>query len=263
MSVEFIETLQVRRFSEGCFSEVEEAAVRESRITIFINGRETVKLLCLPAQVEELTAGWLLSEGFIESREDITEMIFNPRPMTVEVRLAERCAGVPAEPIRSITSGCGRGITFISPLNASRFPPVASAVVIPPGRIIELMRSIQKQSPLFQKTGGVHTAVAASLTETLFSADDIGRHNAVDKVLGWMLQTGRSAESVPLLAVTGRLSSEIVTKVVRGRFPCLISPSAPTAGAVQLGQILGVTIIGFARGSRFTVYTHPERIAET
>ena len=258
------ERIFIKRFEHGQFLQFEETIVSEGRIAVFINGEETIRLLALPIEVENLVTGFLLSECFIDSFEEVKELSFNQRSLSVEVTLSQPRQKIQFEPVRSVTSGCGRGVTFVSPLNSSFFPPVTSETSLPASKIIDLMRKMQRNSPLFSQTGGVHSAAVANGSEILYAADDIGRHNAVDKVLGWMLRSCYSTDNdlnkVSILATTGRLSSEIVTKAVRGRFPFLISPSAPTLGAVQLGEALGVTIIGFARGQRFNVYTHPDRV---
>lgn len=263
-----IEQLEIRRFEAGRFSHRSEPVVRESRISVFVDGREMVRLLALPIHIEELVTGFLLNECMIHEREEILDISFNPRSMSAEVRLAKKRELPPIDPVRSITSGCGKGVTFVSPLGSPFFPPIPESKPVHPRAIVDIMRKVQKSSALFRETGGVHSASVWEMGEALFSADDIGRHNAVDKVLGWLLQSGKitsesDRENSRILTTTGRLSSEIISKAVRGRIPILVSPSAPTSAAVQLGGALGVTIIGFARGERFNVYTHPERILES
>lgn len=256
-------TITIKRYDQGTASDREESVVAERSISLFVNGKEAVRLMSLPDQIEELAAGFLYSECVVSRREDIAKISFNPTAMSVEVQLAEHIQPMFSDKIRSVTTGCGRGLTFVSALNSSFFSPIISQASVAPQTIIDLMRRLQRKSSLFHDTGGVHSAAVAVTDEILFSADDIGRHNAVDKVLGWLLQSDRltpDAENNRMLLTTGRLSSEIVTKAVRGRFAFLISPSAPTSGAVQLAGELGITLVGFARGERFNVYTHPERV---
>ena len=263
----FTHNLIVKRFEHGNAADREETVVAERSISIFVNGSETIRLMALPNQIEELIAGFLFSECVISSREDVREILFNPASMSVEVKLANQKQPVLSDKVRSVTTGCGRGLTFISALNSRFFAPIATETTIVPATVIDLMRKLQRNSALFHDTGGVHSAAVASADGILFSADDIGRHNAVDKVLGWLIMSGRLGESAAassgMLLTTGRLSSEIVTKTARGRFEFLVSPSAPTSGAVQLADDLGITLIGFARGERFNVYTHAERVALT
>ncbi|MBU1105136.1 MAG: formate dehydrogenase accessory sulfurtransferase FdhD [Candidatus Riflebacteria bacterium] len=263
-NTDFTQNLIVKRFEHGNATDREESVVAERSLTLFVNGNETVRLMALPNQVEELIAGFLFSECVISSREDVLEILFNPTSMSVEVKLANQKQPVLSDKVRSITTGCGRGLTFISALNSRYFRPVPAKTTLSSQTIIDLMRKLQRNSALFHDTGGVHSAAVACANGIQFCADDIGRHNAVDKVLGWLLLSGRlsenTSEKYEMLLTTGRLSSEIVTKAARGRFEFLISPSAPTSGAFQLATDLGITLIGFARGERFNVYTHAERI---
>lgn len=259
-----IHKLSIKRFENEQILDQEESVVAERSISLFVNGNEAVRLMALPEQIEELAIGFLYSECVISSHEEIVSVSFNPTSMAVEVLLAENVKPVFNDKIRSVTTGCGRGLTFVTALNSLFFSPITSDIKVAPQTIIALMRKLQRNSALFHDTGGVHSAAIAKGDEILFSCDDIGRHNAVDKALGWLIRAGQlsyDTDNTTLLLTTGRLASEMVTKAVRGRFPLMISPSAPTSGAVQLAEELGVTLIGFVRGERFNIYTHPERVA--
>lgn len=259
---EFTENFVVKRFEHGSATDCKEAVVAERSLTLFVNGNETVRLMALPNQIEELVIGYLFSECIIGNREDLLEILFNPASMSVEVKLANQ---IQSELSAKVKSVCVGGITFVSDLNSRFFKIIPAKVTLSPQTIIDLMRKLQQNSALFRETGGVHSAAAASVDKIQFCADDIGRHNAVDKVLGWLLMAGRLSENTSengeILLTTCRLSSEIVTKAVRGKFEFLISPSAPTSAAVQLAIDFGITLIGFARGERFNVYSHAERIS--
>lgn len=259
------------RFADGGWLAVTETVVREVSIPLIVDGTELVRLLALPEGREELALGFLLSEGLIESAADVAALDIVPQSAAVLVRLARPATAARGlDPVRSVTTGCGRGITFLSPLAADRFPPVTSQGRVSPAAIVAAMRLLQRGSDLFRRTGGVHTAALAEAPLTgangqpgpclLRVSDDIGRHNAIDKVLGWALRHRWPPGERDLLLTTGRLSSEIVVKAARGRVPFLVSHSAPTVGALQLADRLGLTVIGFVRGERFNVYTHPERV---
>jgi FdhD protein len=123
------------------------------------------------------------------------------------------------------------------------------------------MEAMGKSAEIFKATGGTHIACLGTESgEMLFEAEDIGRHNAVDKVIGKALLGGRDPGDL-ILCSSGRLSSEIVLKAVRARIPVLVSRSAPTSRSVELAEEFLVTMVGFARGGRMNVYAHPERIA--
>ena len=255
------EGLPIQRWEGGRFQASTEEMVREVRLAIFVGETEIVRLLALPSDLEELALGYLFSEGVIDRMDDIAEITGVSRAHAVMVRLAGGRECPALDPVRSVTTGCGRGLTFVSPLLAERFPPVESAGKVLPQDIIHSMRELQRGSDLFRRTGGVHSACLGVGRDVLCRFDDIGRHNAVDKVLGWKLRRPAPALESAMLLSTGRLSSEIVIKAVRGRMPFLVSHSAPTIGAVQLAERLCVTLIGFVRGERFNVYTHPERVS--
>ncbi|MFZ2957227.1 MAG: formate dehydrogenase accessory sulfurtransferase FdhD [Candidatus Ozemobacteraceae bacterium] len=249
-----------QRFEKGVFSSIAESVIKESRLALFVNGNEIVRLLFAPLDPKYLVKGFLLSECLISGPDDIKELNFNPKSMSVDVKLREELPEHLFEAVRSVTTGCGRGLTFVPSLFSDFFPQVAGNSKIAPDIIISLMRNLQRISEVFRKTGGVHSAAIADGDKILFACDDIGRHNAVDKILGWQLEHRWPSDESLLLLSTGRISSEIVTKAVRGRFPILVSPSAPTSGAIQVAESLGVTVIGFARGERFNIYTHAHRI---
>ena len=128
------------------------------------------------------------------------------------------------------------------------------------GWISEAMENLTGSSELFRTTGGVHTASISNGTEIVFMADDIGRHNCVDKVIGWELLNKMIVPARRVILSSGRICAAIVSKAVRGHVPFLISHSAPTIGAVQLAREYGITLIGFVRGKSFNIYSHEERI---
>jgi len=252
-----------RHYEKGVVSDREEPVIAERYIDLIINGQETVRLMALPNQIEELITGFLFCECIISRNEDIVSLKFNPASMSVEVLLAEGIRPTFSDKIRSVTTACGRGLSFVTALSSDYFKPVTSNLTLSPQIIIDLMRSLQRTSSLFRETGGVHSAAIAENGTIEFCTDDIGRHNAVDKAIGWLLRAGRltaATENPCILLTTGRMASEIIVKAVRARFAILISPSAPTSGAIQIAEKHGLTLIGFARGERFNIYTHNERV---
>ncbi|TET64548.1 formate dehydrogenase accessory sulfurtransferase FdhD, partial [Candidatus Aerophobetes bacterium] len=134
-----------------------------------------------------------------------------------------------------------------------------SRFTISPDEITELMRKLQNRSRLYRSTGGAHTAALSDREDILILAEDIGRHNAVDKVLGQCILDSIALDD-KIILTSGRVSSEIVLKIVRARIPVVISRSAPTMLGAKLASHLGVTLIGFARGRRMNIYTHEKRV---
>jgi len=250
--------LNITRIAETSAEIVEDEVAREAALTIFLNDTELVTMLCSPAEENYLAAGFLAAEGLIETAEDITSLIVDETRGIA--RVATKSAGE-TDRIwkRFISSGCGRGATFYSAADVTS-PPVESSIRIDPFQIYRLMRAFQDKSEVFKSTGGVHAAALASEAAIELFSEDIGRHNAVDKVFGRCLIEGIDTRD-KLLLVTGRISSEILLKVARRGIPALISKSAPTDSGVKLAEKLGITLIGFVRGHRMNVYAHAERVA--
>ena len=153
-------------------------------------------------------------------------------------------------------SGCGGSLLFgptglISPLKAD--------IKVAPEMIFSLIKEFQDRAMIFKETGGTHCAAVGTTKEILFFAEDIGRHNAVDKVIGQALLAGTPLEDKFLL-LSGRIAYDISMKAARSGIPVCISRAAPTSAALELGERIGLTIIGFVRGKRMNIYTHPERI---
>jgi FdhD protein len=248
----------ITRFDSGVPSKTEDLVAAEEALTVFAGGLEVATLLYTPPMTLELTLGYLFSEGMIKSRDDITSLSIKKGSIFVELK-----GGPPQKGEGSvgkiITSGCGGGVSFIYPQGMQDIKKLRSSRTILQDKVLDLASQFRKISELFEKTGGVHSAALSDGKEFIAFAEDIGRHNAVDKVFGKCLLEGINAEDA-LLFTTGRVSSEILLKCAKRRIPVIVSRSAPTSLSVRLGEKLGITVIGFARGRRMNVYTHPERV---
>ncbi len=229
-------------------------------MTIFLNGRELVTLLSSPGDLDCLTVGFLYSERLIEKREDIKSFLFGKDRGIVRVTTNRKGPVSGRKAKKLISSGCGMAANISGSLfDIRQYDKVDSRLTISPEEIIELMRKLQHRSRLYRSTGGAHSAALSDRGDILILAEDIGRHNAVDKVLGRCV-----LDSIPLndkiILTSGRVSSEIVLKAARARIPVIISRSAPTMLGAKLASRLGVTLIGFTRGRRMNIYTHDERV---
>lgn len=249
--------LDITRISENSPETVEDEVAREAALTIFFNDTELVTMLCSPDEQKYLAAGFLAAEGLIEEAADITSLLLDETRGIARVSAKDQGeAGRIWK--RFISSGCGRGATFYSAADVSS-PPVESDMKTTPDRVYRLMRAFQDQSSVFKSTGGVHAAALAGGDNIELFSEDIGRHNAVDKVFGRCLLDNIATRDKMLL-VSGRISSEILLKTARRGIPMLISRSAPTDSGVKLAERLGITLIGFVRGRRMNVYTGAERV---
>lgn len=242
---------EIKRYSNGKFELLTDIVVREVSLTINVNGKRLVSLACLLENLKELALGFLFSEGLVLQKQEIISQTYNREPRSVDFLLK-----IPAERINSFfqtgekTSGCGSSLS--STLRGSRAD--FFRIKLRPENILIKMHQFQLDSALFLQTGGVHRAGLIRNDKLLFAADDIGRHNAVDKVIGMAIEHDIDFKDCYLLC-SGRISSEIVKKCVRLDIPAIVSHSAPTSEAIRLGWEYKVYIIGFARGKRFNIYT--------
>ncbi len=241
---------------EGVIDEV----ASEIPVRLILNHEPLVTLLCTPSELEELAVGFLLSEGLLDDKSQIRGLSVDEREPAVRIDLA----GLPADfsrmfEKRTISSGCGKGITFTSYRPGTERRVVADDDFISLGDIRRLLGSFRNISKLYLETGGVHSAALSDSADILFFSEDIGRHNAVDKIIGKAFLKSVPVES-KILITSGRVTSEIMTKAGRNRVPVLISRAAPSCMAISLAEDMGITLIGFARGDRMNIYTWPKRI---
>ncbi|TET26984.1 formate dehydrogenase accessory sulfurtransferase FdhD [Candidatus Aerophobetes bacterium] len=238
-------------------------AVEEVPLTIFLDGRELVTLLSSPKDLNYLAVGFLYSEGLVKNREEIESLIFEKDKNIIRVKTKKKKKERPdstRKVKKLIPSGCGTAANISGNLfKIGEYKRLDSKLTISSDEIIELMRKLQHRSRLYRSTGGVHSAALASREDILIFSEDIGRHNAVDKVLGHCILDGIPLDDKVTLT-SGRVSSEIVLKVARANIPIIISRSAPTMLGAKLASHLGVTLVGFARGRRMNIYTHEERV---
>lgn len=251
---------RITRFREGSHETLDDWVVEELPLTLHVNEREVVTLLTLGDHPVELALGFLRAEGFFGSREELTGWTQEDGAVRVQVKRDPRLVERLLEK-RTVTTGCGKGTSFYSALDALRCAPVASGVRLDVLELLRRMGELQRRSDLYRQTGGTHNASLVTRDETLCFRTDIGRHNAVDMLGGWAFLEGRDFSAAALLT-TGRISSEILLKCAKMGVSVLASRSAPTALALRLADELGVTVAGYVRNGRCNVYTHPERIVD-
>ncbi len=236
------------------------SVVREAPLTIYLNGEELITLVTTGDANRELALGFLLSEGFLKDKEDLKSIREDSEAGTVEVEVTCDLSMVhELWQKRTVTSGCGKGATFYSVLDSLHSSPLTGDIVVAPRQIYHLMKELNKLSELYRDTRGVHNSALATGKEILIFRDDIGRHNAVDKIRGAAFLED-SPLSDKILITTGRLTSEIVIKVAKMGVPILVSRSAPTTLALDLAGRVNLTLIGYVRGERLSVYAGHERV---
>jgi FdhD protein len=233
---------------------------REFPLTIILNDLELVTLLCTPTNLDYLAVGFLFAEGLINNRDEIKQITVDDRRGVVRVTTQEG-KELAHELLfkRLITSACGRGAAFYTAADAQHPDKVESSIVISPEEVSALVKEFNERSVVYEATHGVHSAALCDNKNILVFSNDLGRHNAIDRVFGECILKGIPTED-RLIITSGRTPSEMVLKVAKGKIPILISASVPTDLGMRLATDLGITIIGFVRGEKMNVYTGDWRI---
>jgi FdhD protein len=226
----------------------------EEVVTLYVNARSLVSLMCTPTQLEELALGFLFNEGLIEGLDEVAVLELCGGARCVDVWLKH---DIEMPQLRVITSGCSGGTTFEDVVGAHH--RVRSDTQITPQQAAQLMQELHHAATLYKRAGGIHTAALAEGEKLLCMAEDVGRHNALDKIAGACLRRGQPMRDHVLLT-TGRVSSEMVSKAARMGVPIVISRTSPTSLSIQLAQVWGITLIGYTRRRSFRVYTSAERV---
>lgn len=223
----------------------------EMPLTMYLNGAELVTVLCTPEKLNCLVLGFLYTEGIITGLGDLALMRICQEENLADIKL-KTSYSPPSR--RILTSGCGSGTSF-----ERAGQKVDSDLAVSAEELLALMRQLHRHQEMFQQSGGLHCSTLCDRQRILLAAEDIGRHNTLDKIMGECLLRGIDTRD-RILLTTGRISSEMLYKASRMQTPVIVSRSAPTDRAVALGQELGITIAGYARGSRLSVFAGGERL---
>ncbi len=244
---------KILKVSEKNNEELNDPVAVEKRLRISVNGKEVLSLYCTPVMIRELVVGFFTTEGIIKGEwcTDRMSIEYNE-----EVRVDIPAEGEVSMEGSVITSGCIGGVTIEKKIKNRK---VNDSFRIEKELLIEMFKKFQSRSKAYKLTGCIHSTAIFDGTKMLTFAEDIGRHNAVDKVIGYCLLEGIPFDEKVML-VSGRLSSEIGSKCAKWSIPIVASRTAPTAMSIDIANKSGTTMIGFLRGNRFNIYTHPERI---
>jgi FdhD protein len=240
------------RFSDEGWVRTSVHAPSEMELILYVNRQELVTIQCTPTKLNCLVIGFLYAEGIISGIGDVTIMRVCEEESVADVRLSNAAYELPTQ--RTLTSGCGGGAVF-----KTQGQRVDSGLVVTPTEVLSLMKQLQEQMELYRLSGGVHTSALSDTKNLIVVAEDIGRHNTLDKIQGECLLRGISTRDRLLLS-TGRVSSEMLLKAAKMQAPVVVSRHSPTGRAVSLARDLGIALVGHARGSRLLVYSHPERL---
>jgi FdhD protein len=262
-----IELTQVTEWDGGETRTAEDCLAAEEPLEIRLAGKSLTVTMRTPGHDRELAAGLLLTEGLIEDRHQIAairqaDLLYGPGDNLVEVELAAGAAAPePSQRNFVSASGCGVcGKATIQSIHRRGLRPPANSFSVAPEILCRLPDRLRERQKIFGRTGGLHAAALFNAAGELVELrEDIGRHNAVDKLIGWALLSGLVPLSSHVMMVSGRGGFEIVQKALAAGVPILASVSAPSSLAVKLAREFDQTLVGFLRGKRFVVYSGQAR----
>ncbi len=230
--------------------------IEELTLTIYVNGEEFVSMMGTPLNQDWLAVGFLMNEGILEDLDEIKDLKVTKDGCCIDV-LLNRSVEIPDKII--FTSGCGKGVTFND--NQIEFEPFPITTLTTPEIILQAFKLLQTKDSLYAKARGVHAAGLLDLEENklIKVAEDIGRHNSIDKLRGACLLEGIPTAGRALLT-TGRISSEMIRKGALMGCPVIASRTSPTSLTISLAEKWNITLIGYARHGKLRVYCAPERL---
>ncbi len=237
-------------------SEKEDFVAVDKPINILVNGNYFVTVIATPRNIRELAIGHLLGEGIVDGLEDIKHVSIKGK--NVDLRTKAEIQLEATKFPRVIPTACSTPEDIIGILG--KLGTLKPTVKFSAENILNALKLLQSESKIFKKSGGTHAAALFSLGgELQFCMEDVGRHNAIDKVIGRGLIEGVDFTK-SFIASTGRLSADMVIKCARARVQLAASKAAPLESGVLAAEMSGLTLVGFVRGSRLNVYTYPERV---
>ena len=229
----------------------------EAPVSLTVNGEVWLTFMCTSSQLEALAIGFLFNEGIIQDFNEVAASRVCENNENVDIWL-NHATEKPKKWTR--TSGCTGGMTSVDTHMDIEPAQHQNNVILSPKQIPLLLKMLDENQTLYRQTGGLHTSILTDGAENIISAEDIGRHNTLDKIAGTMLMENITFEK-RILLTTGRISSEMIQKAAKIKAEVVISRTSPSSLAVQIAEEEGITLIGYAKKHRFNVYTHGERIA--
>lgn len=259
MSEKMTKKIRIVKYIKSEREEISDLVAVERPLTLFVNDLELVTMICSPNSYTELAIGFLKSEGFIKAFSDIKDLLCQEDEGLIRFELETKVRQREGFLRRNLASCCGRGsANFYFVNDAREIRPLESVPEVMLSEQVGFLKEMENMSEIFQKTGGVHNAALAG-KNLLVRFEDIGRHNAVDKIIGHACMNNLSLHDKSLL-LSGRISSEIVIKAARASIPTIISRAAATDLAITMAEELNILLVGFVREERATIYTQSDRV---
>ncbi|MGB9175716.1 MAG: formate dehydrogenase accessory sulfurtransferase FdhD [Methanoregula sp.] len=225
--------------------------IEEVPLALFVNGRHVMTAMMSPVQLEEFVTGYLYTEQIIKNIDEIESIRIEKNRMSVITKNLFKVLG----PKKTILSGCGGSTSFI---DTGKLPKITSDYTISTADIRNAAKTVLN-SELHVVTGGIHIVALLDGEKILAVSEDIGRHNALDRVIGHALRNAIDLSRTWVI-VSGRISSEMVRKCLIANIPIIVSRGATTTLAVETAEKTGLTVVGFARSSKMVVYTNTQRV---
>lgn len=212
----------------------DDTVMTEYPLILYVNGKEYQSFFCTPGNLEELVVGYLMSCNMLNSNQDILALVINEKMNSAKIRLTERSKGIERK-------------------------PSSESMVVKIQTIYQIMKTNLTASTLFKETGGVHNVAIFDKEKPLIILEDVARHNAVDKIIGYCVLNNIDCSN-KILVVSGRISASILSKADKANIPIVLSKSAPTSLSIERAKASGITLVGFIRGEQMNIYTHSMRI---
>jgi FdhD protein len=254
-----IKQLNITRIKNNNKILIKDNIIDEDILQIYINNKKTFEMVFSMTHPKALAVGFLFTQGIVDNKIDIKEIIFHKGQkqcnITLNLKAQERLNNfIKRDKIKGSSGGVLlQDKTAVLPTDPNKTIPITYS------QVLSLIKSHQEQSRLFHQTGAVHSAGLCDSIKVLSYYEDIGRHNALDKLAGDILLNGIDTKN-KIATLSCRMSLEIIGKIIKTGIPIVISNAAPTLSAVKLANRAGLTMIGFARDNRFNIYTHEQRI---
>ncbi|MCK4724441.1 MAG: formate dehydrogenase accessory sulfurtransferase FdhD [Anaerolineales bacterium] len=257
MKSEESKLIRYKKYQSGFWETIDAGIVIEEPVSLTVNGQVWLTFMCTPSDLDALAVGFLYNEGVINSSDDIASVKTCSNSENIDVWL-NFSIEEPKDWRR--TSGCTGGLTSVRA--QQKTTPILNGDVISPQNIIRMVSDLFDKQQIYRQVGGVHTSILYDGEDSFIMAEDIGRHNTLDKIAGrYILEQVDFGKKI--LITTGRVSSEMLQKAAKINASIVISRTSPSSLSVDMACQWGITLVGYARRDRFNIYSHPERIVST
>jgi FdhD protein len=241
------------QYKSGRYEPISGGIIVERPVSLHVNGRLWLTFMCTPIDVEALAVGFLFTEGVLQNKGELQHVSLHPNGHMVEVWLDK---DVQKPENWRFTSGCAGGVVSADK-TIEKVPLVEGRLSVE--EIINITAALLEHQGLYESVGGVHTSTLFDGPDQLIVCEDIGRHNTLDKLAGKMFLDEISGGNL-VVATSGRVSSEMLQKAASMGVSVVISRTSPTSLSIQLAEEYQITLVGYARGKKFSVYTHSKQI---